>query len=222
MNVKIEESWHRALAAEFEKPYFAQIAGSLHSEKAAGRVIYPPGPQIFKAFELCPLQNVKAVILGQDPYHGPGQAMGLSFSVPVGVPAPPSLKNIFKEIESDLGIRMSGCPDLTPWARQGVLLLNAMLTVRAGEAGSHNGIGWQQFTDAVIRTVSDNLEGVVFLLWGNFARTKKELIDSSRHYILEAAHPSPLARGAFFGCRHFSRTNDILAKEGKSQIEWKL
>ena len=165
---------------------------------------------------------MKVVILGQDPYHGPGQAMGLSFSVPADVPAPPSLKNIFREIETDLGIRMSGCPDLRKWAEQGVLLLNAVLTVRCGEAASHSRIGWQEFTDAVIRYLSDNCEGIVFLLWGNYARSKKNLIDTSRHTILEAAHPSPLARGAFFGCRHFSRTNEILTAEGKTPIDWQL
>ena len=168
------------------------------------------------------MDKVKVVILGQDPYHGPGQAMGLSFSVPADVPAPPSLKNIFKEIESDLGIRMSGCPDLRKWAEQGVLLLNAVLTVRCGEPASHSRIGWQEFTDAVIRYLSDNREGIVFLLWGNYARSKKNLIDTSRHTILEAAHPSPLARGAFFGCRHFSRTNEILTAEGKTPIDWQL
>ena len=222
MNVRIEQSWKDALAPEFEKPYFADLVRFLHQEKDAGQTIYPPGSQIFRAFELTPLSQVKVVILGQDPYHGPGQAMGLSFSVPDGVPAPPSLVNIFKEIESDLGIRMSGRPNLENWARQGVLLLNAMLTVRAGVAGSHSGIGWQQFTDAVIRTVSDRCDGVVFLLWGNFARSKKELIDTSRHTVLEAAHPSPLARGAFFGCRHFSKTNVILLSEGKTPIDWQL
>ncbi len=222
MNVRIEQSWKDALAPEFEKPYFADLVRFLHQEKDAGQTIYPPGSQIFRAFELTPLSQVKVVILGQDPYHGPGQAMGLSFSVPDGVPAPPSLVNIFKEIESDLGIRMSGRPNLENWARQGVLLLNAMLTVRAGVAGSHSGIGWQQFTDAVIRTVSDRCDGVVFLLWGNFARSKKELIDTSRHTVLEAAHPSPLARGAFFGCRHFSKTNAILLSEGKTPIDWQL
>ena len=222
MNVRIEQSWKDALAPEFEKPYFADLVRFLHQEKDAGQTIYPPGSQIFRAFELTPLPQVKVVILGQDPYHGPGQAMGLSFSVPDGVPAPPSLVNIFKEIESDLGIRMSGRPNLENWARQGVLLLNAMLTVRAGMAGSHSGIGWQQFTDAVIRTVSDRCDGVVFLLWGNFARSKKELIDTSRHTVLEAAHPSPLARGAFFGCRHFSKTNSILLSEGKTPIDWQL
>ncbi len=222
MEVKIEQSWKAALADEFEKPYFASMVRFLHEEKAEGRKIYPPGSQIFRAFELTPVDHVKVVILGQDPYHGAGQAMGLSFSVPANVPAPPSLKNIFKEIHDDLGITMSGYPDLEKWARQGVLLLNAVLTVRAGQPASHSGIGWTEFTDAVIKYISDNLNGVVFLLWGNFARSKKALIDTSRHYVLEAAHPSPLARGAFFGCRHFSKTNEILTKEGKAPIDWKL
>lgn len=222
MNVQIEETWKQALQGEFEKPYFASLASFLHQEKAEGKVIFPPGRNIFKAFELTPLPEVKVVILGQDPYHQPGQAMGLSFSVPDGVPAPPSLKNIFKEMESDLGIRMSGRPNLESWARQGVLLLNAILTVRSGEAASHSGIGWQTFTDAVIKCISDNCEGVVFLLWGNYARSKRELIDQSRHTVLEAAHPSPLARGAFFGCRHFSKTNEILASEGKTPVDWQL
>ena len=162
------------------------------------------------------------MILGQDPYHGYGQAMGLSFSVPDGIPAPPSLRNIFKEIHDDLGITMSGSPNLEKWARQGVLLLNAVLTVRASEAASHSNIGWQEFTDAVIRYISEHCSGVVFLLWGNFARRKKDLIDTSRHTVLEAAHPSPLAGGAFFGCRHFSKTNQILASEGKTPIDWQL
>ena len=222
MEVRIEESWKAALADEFAKPYFASLARRLHDEKAEGKVIYPPGRMIFKAFELTPVDKVKVVILGQDPYHGPGQAMGLSFSVPDGMAAPPSLKNIFKEIESDLGIVMSGRPNLEKWAEQGVLLLNSILTVRGGEAASHSGIGWQQFTDAVIRYISDNLEGVVFLLWGNYARSKKDLIDTSRHHVLEAADPSPLARGAFFGCRHFSMTNNILLSEGRTPIDWKL
>ena len=222
MDVQIEKSWKEALGAEFEKPYFAVLVQELHRQKQAGEVIFPPGGQIFKAFELCPLDKVKVVILGQDPYHGYGQAMGLSFSVPQGVEAPPSLKNIFKEIESDLGIRMSGSPDLRPWAEQGVLLLNSVLTVRAGQPASHSRIGWQTFTDAVIKTISDRCEGVVFLLWGNYARSKAVLVDKSRHHVLEAPHPSPLARGAFFGCRHFSATNEILAAEGKSPIDWKL
>lgn len=222
MFVKIEESWREALQSEFDKPYFADLVARLHAEKAEGRVIFPPGGQIFRAFDLCPLDKVKVVILGQDPYHGYGQAMGLSFSVPDGVPAPPSLKNIFREIETDLGIRMSGRPNLEAWAKQGVLLLNAVLTVRAGEPTSHGAIGWQTFTDAVIKTISDRCEGVVFLLWGNYARGKAPLVDVTRHHVLEAAHPSPLARGAFFGCRHFSRTNDILVGEGRTPIDWKL
>ncbi len=222
MEVKIENTWKNALAGEFEKPYFASLVRFLHHEKAAGKRIYPPGSQIFKAFELTPLPEVKVVILGQDPYHGPGQAHGLSFSVPADMPAPPSLKNIFKEIESDLGIKMSGYPNLMKWASQGVLLLNAVLTVQAGAAASHSKIGWEEFTDAVIRYISDNCEGVVFLLWGNFARGKSALIDRTRHHVLEAAHPSPLARGAFFGCRHFSKTNDILTAQGKTPIDWQL
>ena len=222
MEVKIEQSWKDALAGEFEKPYFASLVRFLHHEKAAGKKIFPPGSQIFKAFELTPVDKLKVVILGQDPYHGPGQAHGLSFSVPAGIPAPPSLKNIFKEIESDLGIRMSGYPNLEKWASQGVLLLNAVLTVQAGAAASHSKVGWEEFTDAVIRYISDNCEGVVFLLWGNSARGKSALIDRSRHHVLEAAHPSPLARGAFFGCRHFSQTNAILASQGKAPIDWQL
>ena len=222
MDVRIEESWKQALAAEFEKPYFARLVSYLHAEKNAGKTVYPPGNAIFKAFELTPLPSVKVVILGQDPYHGPGQAMGLSFSVPDGVRTPPSLKNIFREIETDLGITMSGRPNLEGWARQGVLLLNSILTVRAGEPTSHSKIGWMEFTDAVISTVSARCSGVVFLLWGGFARSKKELIDISRHSVLEAAHPSPLAGGAFFGCRHFSKTNDILIREGKTPIDWRL
>ena len=222
MEVKIEQSWHQALSSEFEKPSFKALSDFLHREKAAGKVIYPPGSMIFKAFELTPVDSVKVVILGQDPYHGPGQAMGLSFSVPSNVPAPPSLKNIFREISDDLGIRMSGNPNLEPWARQGVLLLNTSLTVQSGMANSHSRIGWGEFTDAVIKYISDNCEGVVFLLWGRFAQSKKSLIDQSKHHVLEAAHPSPLAGGAFFGCRHFSKTNKILVEEGKTPINWQL
>lgn len=222
MDVRIEESWKQALEGEFSKPYFGNIASFLHSQKASGKVIYPRGSDIFKAFELCPVDKVKVVILGQDPYHGAGQAMGLSFSVPEGVPAPPSLKNIFREISEDCGVTMSGRTDLSPWASQGVLLLNAILTVQAGMAASHSRIGWQEFTDAVISYVSGHCEGVVFMLWGNFARGKKALIDSSRHLILEAAHPSPLAGGAFFGCRHFSKANEYLAASGRTAIDWTL
>ncbi len=222
MNVRIEKSWGEALSAEWDKEYFRELARKLHEEKDRGIVIYPPGSKIFRAFDLCPLDAVKVVILGQDPYHGAGQAMGLSFSVPEGIAAPPSLKNIFKEIESDLGIRMSGSPDLEPWARQGVLLLNSVLTVRAGVAASHAGLGWQNFTDAVIKLISERCEGVVFMLWGNYARSKAGLIDSGRHLVLQAAHPSPLARGAFFGCRHFSQANAYLIRTGRSPINWQL
>ena len=222
MNVKIEQSWKNALAGEFEKAYFASLVRFLHHEKAAGKKIFPPGSQIFRAFDLTPVDKLKVVILGQDPYHGPGQAHGLSFSVPANMPAPPSLKNIFKEIESDLGVKMSGYPNLEKWASQGVLLLNAVLTVQSGAAASHSKIGWEEFTDAVIKYISDNCEGVVFLLWGNFARGKSALIDHARHHVLEAAHPSPLARGAFFGCRHFSQTNALLESQGKTPIDWQL
>ena len=222
MDVKIEQTWKEALAGEFEKPYFAELVRFLHQEKAQGKVIYPPGSQIFRAFELTPVPAVKVVILGQDPYHGPGQAMGLSFSVPDGVPAPPSLRNIFKEVEGDLGIRMSGSPNLEAWARQGVLLLNAVLTVRAGTPTSHSRIGWTLFTDAVISYLSAHREGLVFLLWGRFAQEKAALVDQTRHHVLTAAHPSPLAGGAFFGCRHFSKTNQILVSEGLEPIDWQL
>ena len=222
MDVKIQQEWKEKLQGEFGKEYFRNLAGFLHAEKAAGKTIYPPGSLIFNAFELTPLSKVKVVILGQDPYHGPNQAHGLSFSVPDGIPAPPSLKNIYKEIESDLGIKINKNGNLENWAKQGVFLLNAVLTVRASEPTSHSRIGWTEFTDSVIKTISDNSEGVVFMLWGNFARGKKELIDSTKHYILEAAHPSPLARGAFFGCKHFSKCNEILKNLGKTPIDWSL
>ncbi len=222
MDVKIENSWKSALADEFEKPYFASLVRFLHAQKADGKVIYPPGSLIFRAFDLTPVDQVKVVILGQDPYHNPGEAMGLSFSVPDGVRMPPSLRNIFQEIEADLGIRMSGRPNLEGWARQGVLLLNSILTVEAYKAASHRNIGWQEFTDAVIKYLSDHCEGIVFLLWGNFAKAKSALIDTSRHHVLMAAHPSPLAGGAFFGCRHFSRTNQLLQAQGKTPINWQL
>ncbi|MBP5398774.1 MAG: uracil-DNA glycosylase [Bacteroidales bacterium] len=222
MDVAIEESWKKALSGEFDKPYFQALSDALHARKQAGAVIYPRGSNIFRAFALTPFDSVKAVILGQDPYHNPGQATGLSFSVPDNVPAPPSLKNIFKEIESDLGVKMSGAHDLEKWARQGVLMLNAILTVEAGAPASHSRLGWQEFTDAVIRTLSEQREGIIFLLWGNFARSKKALIDTSRHYVLEAAHPSPLAGGAFFGCRHFSKTNQLLTSMGKQPIDWTI
>jgi len=221
MEVKIEESWKSALAEEFEKPYFKALAEKLHQEKGSGKVIYPPGPLIFNAFNMTPFNSVKVVIIGQDPYHGAGQAEGLSFSVPHGIPCPPSLKNIYKEISTDLGIDVSGRDgSLKGWAEQGVFLLNAVLTVRAGEPTSHSKIGWSEFTDAVIRILSEKRSGLVFLLWGNFARSKKALIDTSKNLVLEAAHPSPLAGGAFFGCRHFSKTNKYLESEGVTPIDW--
>lgn len=205
MEVRIEESWKAVLREEFGKDYFARIAAFLHQEKREGKTIYPPGPLIFNAFQLTPFDKVKVVILGQDPYHGPGQAHGLSFSVQDGVALPPSLQNIYKEIAADTGTIPPASGNLERWARQGVFLLNSVLTVRAGSPTSHSSIGWQTFTDAVIKTISDRKECVVFMLWGNYARSKKPLIDSNKHLILEAAHPSPLARGAFFGCRHFPK-----------------
>lgn len=220
-SVTIEPGWKTVLDTEFDKPYFKELASRLHAEKREGVTIYPPGPLIFNAFNKTPFDSVKVVIIGQDPYHGPGQAEGLSFSVPHGIPLPPSLKNIYQEISTDLGADMRGKDgSLAGWAEQGVFLLNAILTVRAGQAASHSGIGWAQFTDAVIRTLSERKRGLVFLLWGNFARSKKELIDTSKHFVLEAAHPSPLARGAFFGCRHFSKTNGILQSQGLEPIDW--
>lgn len=223
MNVKMEASWKEVLKAEFTKPYFKQIAEHLKTEKAQGKTIYPPGPLIFNAFEQTPFTEVKAVILGQDPYHNTGQAMGLSFSVPAGVPVPPSLINIFKELHSDVGAPVPKQGDLTPWARQGVLLLNASLTVRAHEPMSHSKIGWQIFTNCVIATLSQQKANVVFLLWGKFAQEKSELIDGKKHYLLKAAHPSPLsANHGFFGCRHFSKTNQYLVKKGIAPIDWAL
>jgi uracil-DNA glycosylase len=218
--VKIEESWKVELANEFEQPYFQTLIQFLKNEKAAGKIIYPPGSQIFNAFEKTPFKNVKVVILGQDPYHNPHEAMGLSFSVPKGIKIPPSLQNIYKEIKSDLGLSIPSHGDLTSWSEQGVFLLNAMLTVRQGDAGSHQKIGWQFFTDAVIKKLSEDSEGIVFMLWGNFAKKKKELIDTTKHLVLEAAHPSPLAGGAFFGCQHFSKANQYLNERGKSEINW--
>lgn len=220
MDIAIESSWKSVLKDEFEKEYFIRLTKSIRDEKSSGVIIYPKGSNIFNAFNSTPFDKVKAVILGQDPYHGKGQAQGLSFSVTDGTPLPPSLQNIFKEIESDLGVTPPKSGNLQRWADQGVFLLNAVLTVRAGEAASHSKIGWIEFTDAVIRHLSNERSGIVFMLWGNFAKSKKDLIDSGKHFILEAAHPSPLARGAFFGCRHFSATNNILISQGKEPINW--
>jgi len=221
-NIKIEDSWKETLKHEFEQPYFQSIATYLRKEKQSGKKIYPPGSLIFNAFNTTPFEEVKVVILGQDPYHNPGEAMGLSFSVPKGVRVPPSLRNIYKELKDDLGIEPPRHGDLTKWAEQGVFLLNAMLTVEHKSAGSHQKIGWQNFTNAVIRKLSDEREGLVFMLWGGFARKKKELIDRDKHLVLEAAHPSPLAGGAYFGSRHFSKANAYLEEQGKSPIDWSL
>ena len=221
-DVKIEPGWKSVLQNEVEQPYFEKLRDFLKSEIAKGKVIFLPGPQIFNAFNTTPFDKVKVVILGQDPYPTPGQAMGLSFSVPKGVNTPASLQNIYKELQTDLGIPIAKHGDLTNWANQGVFLLNAMLTVEKGQPLSHAKAGWQTFTDAVIRTLSDQREGLVFLLWVKFAQQKKLLIDEIKHHILEAAHPSPLARGAFFGCRHFSKTNELLTGMGQTPINWNL
>lgn len=223
MDVKIEESWKQQLKSEFNKDYFENITAFIKTEKAQGKIIYPPGSLIFNAFEKTPFDKLKVLLLGQDPYHGKGQAMGLSFSVPKGVRPPPSLLNIFKELHDDIGIQIPSTGDLTPWAEQGVMLLNAALTVRAGEPNSHAKIGWHQFTDAVIKKLSDEKEGTVFLLWGSFAHQKQELIDQTRHCVLKAAHPSPYsADKGFFGCRHFSKTNQYLIKQNIDPIDWAL
>lgn len=224
MDVKINDSWKQVLKEEFEKPYFDQIVNFLKTERAAGKTTFPSGPNIFNAFNKTPFDKVKVVILGQDPYHGIGQAHGLSFSVLPGVKIPPSLQNIFKEIKADIGVENSpNFGDLTHWAEQGILLLNAALTVRNGEPMSHAKIGWTQFTDAVIKTISDKKENVIFLLWGKFAQDKQVLINTDSHYILKAAHPSPLsAHNGFFGCKHFSKTNEILVKQGENPIDWKI
>ena len=221
MDVKIEASWKEILKHEFTKPYFLQVATHLKTERATGALVYPPGQLIFNAFNTTPFDKVKVVILGQDPYHGPGQAMGLSFSVPDGVPPPPSLVNIYKELHADIGMPIPKTGNLTKWAKQGVFLLNAMLTVRANEPASHAKIGWMDFTDGVIRKISDEKKGVVFLLWGKFAQEKQVLIDETKHYVLKASHPSPFsADKGFFGCKHFSRTNELLMMQGLDVIDW--
>lgn len=221
MNVKIEESWRRHIGDEFDKPYFAGLTEFVRSEYAS-TTCYPPGNLIFNAFNLCPFDNVKVVIIGQDPYHEPGQAHGLSFSVNDGVPFPPSLVNIFKEIQLDLGTPMPASGNLTRWAEQGVLLLNATLTVRARQAASHQRRGWERFTDAAIRALNAGREHLVFILWGGYARSKASFIDTSRHLVLQSVHPSPLSanRGGWFGNHHFSRANDYLAGNGIEPIRW--
>lgn len=220
MEVRIDQSWKEHLQTEFDKPYFKTLTDFVKDEYAHGPV-YPPGKLIFNAFDLCPFDKVKVVIIGQDPYHEPGQAHGLCFSVNEGVQFPPSLRNIFKEISDDLGKPVPQSGDLTRWARQGVLLLNATLTVRAGMAGSHQGRGWEEFTDAVIRELNAGREGLVFILWGSYAKKKGAMIDRSRHLVLSSAHPSPLsAYNGFFGNHHFSLTNEWLVKHGETPIEW--
>ncbi len=222
MDVNIEASWKEVLKSEFTKSYFEQIVFHLKMEKASGKIIYPQGNQIFNAFEKTPFDKVKVVILGQDPYHNPKQAMGLSFSVPDGIVSPPSLINIYKELKADIGMEIPATGNLIHWAQQGVLLLNAVLTVRANEPASHSKIGWMNFTDAVIKKISDEKKGVIFLLWGKFAQDKQILIDASKHYILKAAHPSPLsAHNGFWGCKHFSKTNELLTKQGLEPVDWK-
>lgn len=221
--IQLEPSWKEALTSAFEQPYFQALTQRLKAEKAAGKRIYPPGPLIFEAFRLTPLPQVKVVILGQDPYHGAGQAHGLCFSVPAGVPIPPSLQNIYRELQSDIGCTPPGHGTLTAWAHQGVLLLNATLTVEAGRAGSHQGWGWEQFTDAAIRAVTEHHpQGVVFMLWGRYAQQKAASVDAARHSVLKAPHPSPLAGNAFLGCRHFSAANQWLAARGHAPVNWQL
>lgn len=219
--VKIEPSWYTQLKDEFGKPYFNDLRQFLKTEKSNGKTIYPPGPEIFSAFNYCPFDQVKVVIIGQDPYHGPGQAHGLCFSVNSGVPAPPSLINIFKELKSDLGVDRKS-PYLKDWAEQGVLLLNTILTVEAGLAGSHQNRGWEKFTDAVIHILNEKRENLVFMLWGNFAKSKGSSVSRNQHLVLESGHPSPLSagRGNWFGNKHFSRANAYLKSKHITEIKW--
>ncbi len=220
MQVKIEESWRSRLQSEFDAPYFEKLTNFVRQEYQQCR-IFPPGRLIFNAFNLCPFDKTKVVIIGQDPYHELGQAQGLSFSVPEGVRIPPSLINIYKEIQDDLGVPMNPSGDLTRWAQQGVLLLNATLTVREGHAGSHQGHGWEQFTDAVIRVLSKERTGLVFILWGSYAQSKAYMIDQQKHLVLKSVHPSPLsAHRGFFGNHQFSRTNAYLVQQGLTPIQW--
>jgi uracil-DNA glycosylase len=218
----LSADWNKYLQEEFEKPYFSQLASSVNNAYRQQKV-YPPADLVFNALNLCPFEKIKVVIIGQDPYHGHGQAHGLSFSVNDGVTFPPSLKNIFKELQNDIpGFQPPLSGNLNSWARQGVLLLNAVLTVQEGSPGSHKAFGWEHFTDALIRIISHEKEHIVFMLWGAYAMSKKVLIDPDKHLVLTAAHPSPLARGAFFGCKHFSKANAYLQNHGKTPIDWKL
>lgn len=222
VNPAIESSWKEVLWDEFQKPYFRELRDFLAKEKQEGKVIYPPGSLIFNAFNTTPFDQVKVVILGQDPYHGTGQAHGLSFSVPDGVKPPPSLVNIFKEIHQDVGLPIPTTGNLTKWAQQGVLLLNAMLTVEANQPASHQKRGWEEFTHAVISAISARKKGVIFILWGRYAQEKAALIDDRKHHILMSAHPSPFSATKFFGCKHFSKVNEILVKQGDVPIDWRL
>jgi len=224
MATELEASWLEVLGDEFKKDYMLKLKQFLIDETQAGKTIYPKSSDIFNAFWITPFTEVKVVIIGQDPYHGPNQAHGLSFSVQKGVATPPSLQNIYKELATDIpGFTIQRSGELTHWAEQGVLLLNAILTVRLNEPASHAKIGWMDFTDAVIKKISDNKKGIIFLLWGNFAQQKQTLIDEDKHFLLKAAHPSPFsANRGFFGCKHFSKTNELLIQQGYSPIDWKL
>lgn len=221
--VRIEESWFQKLGEEFEKPYMKSLEGFLSDELSKGKEIFPPMPEIFSAFDLTPLDQVKVVVIGQDPYHGDGQAHGLSFSVRKGIQIPPSLRNMYKELQSDIGMIPPTHGHLEGWAKQGVLMLNAVLTVEAHQAASHRKKGWEQFTDKVVDVLNQHCSGLVFLLWGSFAQKKCQNIDRSKHFVLQAPHPSPLsASRGFFGCKHFSQANEYLKKIGKKEIQWEL
>jgi uracil-DNA glycosylase len=220
--VQIESSWRELLKEEFSKSYFSEIRNILYQEKKAGKVIFPPGKLIFNAFNLCPVDKLKVVILGQDPYHNIGEAMGLCFSVPQGIKIPPSLQNIYRELQTDLGCKIPTHGDLTKWAEQGVLLLNTSLTVEKNKPMSHSKIGWHIFTDAVISNINAHTDKIVFMLWGNFAKSKASIIEEQKHFILQSAHPSPLAGGAFFGNKHFSKANSFLQLNGRKPIDWQI
>jgi len=222
LNVSIDESWKAVLKDEFAKPYFPKIKKAIQASKSQGKTVYPPGPEIFNAFNLTPFDQVRVVILGQDPYHGEGQAMGLCFSVKRGIKVPRSLKRIYKEMNNDVGLTIPDHGDLSYWTTQGVFMPNAILTVEAGAAASHAKIGWHLFTDAVIKAISDHKEGVCFMLWGGFAKGKAKLIDRDKHHIFESAHPSPLAGNAFFDNHHFSGVNKILETRGERPIDWQV
>ena len=223
MQPRMHESWLAVLSDELEQPYMTDLRSFLVAEVEAGRRFYPPADRVFNALSLTPFDDVRVVILGQDPYHGAGQAMGLCFSVPAGIRPPPSLQNIHAELESDLGLARPATGDLTPWAERGVLLLNAVLTVSPGKPASHAGKGWERFTDRAIAALSEHREGVVFLLWGRHAQQKGAVVDASRHHVLTAAHPSPYsAANGFFGCRHFSHANTLLAEGGQAPVDWSL